>query len=233
MRFLIHVIIGFLIGSCAAIPADHGPVIKEARTLAAFKGMNTSGVMEVDFTPAEVIKLSVEAPEDILKKVITEVDGKTLKIYLENGNYELDQPIKVHVEGPDLQSVKMSGATRMVMNSPLNGNEFDLTLSGASTFSGTIHMKKIHVDLSGASKAEIAGTTRDLIAGVSGAAKLKAGKLSSSVTEIKCAGASTGIVRADSTLIAEASGVSSISYSGNAKVIEKETSGYSSIHRGN
>jgi len=143
----------------------------------------------------------------------------------------IDQAIKIHLQGPSLEAATLEGACRLDLLSTLNGNNFNLELEGASSFRGTIYMKEVIVNMEGASTAEIGGMTNRFTANVSGASTLNADKFSSVVANVKADGASNATIQADSSLDAEADGAATISYKGNPVMVGSDTEGAGNITR--
>lgn len=220
----------FAFSSCAATVAKHEPVVTEKRQVGEFNAIDAESVFSIDFTTGTTCEASVEAPSDVIGKVKLEVKENILHISWSDDVNDLDRPVRIHLTGPALEVVKLEGACNLDLLSNLNGNHFRLDLSGASSFTGTLYMKRVNVDLSGASNAELGGITNFFTAETSGASSLRAGKLSSAVTVVKSSGASSATLHADSTLDAEADGASTISYKGEPVVVEKEN-GASSIRK--
>jgi hypothetical protein len=163
--------------------------------------------------------------------VVLEVNNGVLEIRTDGDINELKQPIRVHLTGITLETAAISGATSLDLRTPLNGTSFSLSIEGAAHFRGTVYVKSLGVDLQGAAVAEIDGMINELNAETTGASSLSADKLAAVEATVHASGASNSSLRADSVLDAKASGASSIIYSGNPKVLEKEVNGASSISR--
>jgi hypothetical protein len=220
----------FALSSCAAAVAKHEPVVTEKRQLSAYTRIEAGSAFTIDFTTGTTVEATIEAPGDVIGKVKLEVRGDVLNISYSEDVDNLDQPVRIHLTGSALEAVKLAGACDFKLLSNLNGDHFRLGLSGASSFTGTLYMKRVNVELSGASTAELGGITNFFNVETSGASTLRAGKLSSAVTVVKSSGASNATLQADSTLDAEANGASTISYKGEPVVVEKE-SGASTIRK--
>lgn len=215
--------------SCSAVTAKHGPVKTEQRTLANYTRIHASGAIDIDFTSGSASSASVEAPDDLMLQVITEVNNGTLEISMSGEVNNMNQPVKIHLTGSTLEAAEVSGACSLNMKSPLNGNSFRLALSGAANFRGTVYLKELNVNLEGASFAEIGGMTNEFKAQASGASTLNGDKLSTVKATVRASGASNATLRADSMLDAKASGASNISYTGNPPQLVKEIHGASGI----
>jgi hypothetical protein len=222
-------IIGFLT-SCAAI-TKHGPAVKETRQVAAFSRIHAESAFEIDFTSGSSTSLIVEAPDDLVGKIKTEVNNGTLEISIKGEINNVEQPIKIHLQSASLEAANLQGACRLDLLSTLNGTDFRLDLSGASSFRGTIYMKNVIVNMDGAATAEIGGMTNRFTANVSGASTLNADKFSSVVANVKADGASNASILADSSLDAEANGAATISYKGNPVIVGNTTDGAGNISK--
>ena len=127
-------------------------------------------------------------------------------------------------------------------------NECSIEASGASTIKAELAADELDVEISGASVATIAGQVSEGDIEVSGASTLQADKLRASTLKIECSGgskatalavvcsakasgASTIEVECLQQLNASASGVSSITYSGDCTLNITSKTGASSIHK--
>jgi len=185
-----------------------GNIITESRAADDFSAVEVGGVLRVEITAGKEFSVNVEADDNLLPYIRTEVDGDTLQISA-NEKLSSKNPILVRVTAPNIERINASGA--------------------ASVSIIDIKNSDLSVDLSGASELTAAGETNDLNAVLSGSSVIKARRLSSGSADIDASGASRAYVLATKTLTAEASGASSITYQGNPENIEKNVSGASSI----
>lgn len=107
----------------------------------------------------------------------------------------------------------------------------DVDISGASkaTVAG-INNDKLSIDISGASDVKIEGTARDVEIDLSGASNLRAGGLYTQIANMDLSGASRAEINVASSLDVDASGASSVKYIGEPSV-RKDTSGASSVYK--
>ena len=225
MRILLAPFILVFIFSCGSpLKKSGGPVKTEKRNITTFSAVEARDAVEIDFMSGTAASLTVDAPADLISKVLTEVKDGTLYISVDEKIYGTRDPIRIHIQSPELNKVKMSGACSFDLRSPLNNAAFNLDLSGASSFSGTLYNSQTEIEMTGASVAEIGGITNQLTAHTSGASSLDAEKFSAVHVKIESSGASNSSLFADSSLQAKASGASSISYSGHPSKTEQHTS---------
>jgi hypothetical protein len=142
----------FSVNGCSAL------VIKEARNTASFSKLQIESGIDVYFTQQNSPKIEVEADEDIIKKIITEVKGETLVIKREKGiQFKKMKSVKVFVSAPLLNEIVSSGGSDFYADNLNCDNSFRITASGGSD----IHISQLNVSrttavtISGGSDCEI------------------------------------------------------------------------------
>ena len=185
-----------------------GNIQIEKRNVSGFTSVKTGGAITVDVVSQRDFGVEVEADDNLLEYVKTEVRGDTLKIYTE-GCISTRTPIRVRIAMPQIESFEVSGAS-----------------SGTLT---NVKNETLSLDASGASKIKTDGEVKELIVDLSGASRLDAENLKADDVTVDASGASSATVVALNDLNAEASGASTIRYAGEPKNLKKDLSGASSI----
>jgi hypothetical protein len=188
-----------------------GKLVKANRPLQGFTGVEAGGAVDITITAQKEFGVEVEADDNIIELVKTNVVDGILHIETDDRYSFSDATVRVRVTLPDLTLVDISGAS--------------------TATASELKADNLTVEVSGASKVTVEGTSHKLHGEVSGASSLVAEKLPAERVTIEASGASKGYVTATQSLTAEASGASTIYYSGNPKSLDKETSGASSIKR--
>jgi len=184
-----------------------GNVASEKREVSEFTKIDVSHVFQVEVTAQSEFGVEVEADDNLLQFIKTEVRGDTLHIELDQ-RVQTGNAMKIRISAPNLERVDASGASHVNISNLKND--------------------ELTVDTSGASKINVAGETGNLIVDVSGASQLDLSGLSAATANIEASGASKVNVNVANELIADASGASRITYAGSPKV-QKSTSGASSV----
>jgi hypothetical protein len=185
-----------------------GNVIRESRDVSGFNAVDVGSVFQVEITAQKEFAVEIEADDNLLPLITTEIDGDVLKISAE-GKLSPSSPIRVHVYAPDIENLEVSGAANVVLND--------------------IDNQALSIDSSGASKIKLAGETAKLTVDVSGATKVEAEDLNTADADVDASGASHISVNVSGSLRADASGASRVVYSGKPESIEKKTSGGGSV----
>ena len=185
-----------------------GRMATEVRELRDFSSVNVSSVFQVEITAQSEFHVEVEADDNLLQYIETDVRNGELHISLDKG-VKTSNPMRVRIGVPNIERLEASGATKVFISNLKNS--------------------KMEVDTSGASKIELSGETSQLIVDVSGASKIDAAELKAIDAVVDASGASRVNVNVSGELNSEASGASNISYAGNPTNVIKRTSGASSV----
>jgi hypothetical protein len=180
----------------------------EVREVSGFKGVDVGGVFQVEITAGKDYAVEVEADDNLLPNIKTEIEGGVLKISTE-GRLKSSSPMRIRISAPDIESIEASGACKIA--------------------AAEIKNAELRIDTSGASKVKLTGETAKLAIDVSGASNIDASSLKTIDADVDASGASSVDVLVSGKLMSEASGASRISYSGNPSSVEKNTSGASRV----
>lgn len=187
-----------------------GNAKQETRNVSGFKEIEASGAINTEIAVGKDFIVTVEADDNLLPQVKTEVKGETLKIYTEN-RFSSKTKITVRISMPELKKVDISGASTANITN-VTGDSLEMQASGAS---------RIKVD----------GQVKDFNVEASGASTIDASKLNAENADVDSNGASTITVAPSSDLKAEASGASTVYYTGDPKNIKQDSSGASTIKK--
>ncbi len=185
-----------------------GKVATDVRDLRDFKGIDVSGVFQVEITSQKDFGVEVEADDNLLPLIKTEVRGGVLHIETE-GRISTDNGLKIRISAPDINDIDASGVAKVNLSS--------------------IKTDELRIHTSGASKIKVNGEAAKLFVKVSGASNIEAADLKAVDADIDASGASSVSVFATGELLTDASGASKIRYSGSPKSVEKRSSGASSV----
>jgi hypothetical protein len=180
----------------------------EKRDLKSFSAIDTTGAYEIDVTCQKPASLEVEADDNILPLIKTEVRDGIL--FVSNDQpYHSSKTVTLRITLPDLNSVSNHGA-----------GEFKIVDANSSD---------LKIDSTGAATVNAAGTAKSVQISSTGAGKIDTSKLHANKAKIEVSGAASVDVYADEQLDVNVSGAGSVSYSGNPKTINKHVSGIGSV----
>ena len=215
---------------CWNIPQDRstGNFIKEDRPVSNFSKLDIGGAFKVYLSQGDQEKLVIEADDDELKEIVTEVAGNKLRIYTKSGLPGNFHEMTIYLTFKDLEYIGFSGAVEVVSENALNFSDLELDVSGAAELNMELNAGRFEAEFSGASEVDFRGKCKTGYFELSGASEFNAENLEFVDLNIEVSGASEAKVWATGTLNIDASGASDIRYKGNPKVSIDE-SGASSV----
>ena len=193
--------------NCGSVRGS-GNLVNDSRDLSGFNAVDVGGVFQVEISAQKDFSVEVAADDNILPLISTSVEDGVLRIESE-GKISPTKPIVIRISAPDIEKLDVSG----VANVNLRG----------------LKNSELAIDASGASKVKIAGETGKLTIDVSGATRIDADDLLAVDATIGASGASKVGVNVTGELRTEASGASSIVYSGTPQNVVRSTHGGSRV----
>jgi len=226
----------FLVLVACMLPLSVFAQTKQTRRTGNFDGISASGAVNVFLRQGNETSVVVEANDEVLKYLKTEVQNGVLKIYRDKdfnwkdlmGNNNSGK-INVYITCAQLKAITVSGASDVRGESAFTADEFKLQSSGASDITLSLRVKSLDVSCSGASDVKLSGQADRQKVSVSGGSDYQAYSLQSRSVNIQASGASEAYVSVDGEVTANASGASDIRYKGNARVVSNRASGASSV----
>lgn len=218
--------------------SNHGEVITETRDVADFTRVKIHGIADVEITFGSEYSVEVEAGEDVIEYLETEVSGKTLRVGLEDYDWEFhdldwdfdgDDPLLVRITMPTLEELRVKGIGTVFVDG-FTGEALEVSVSGVGEvrledFNG----KLLELDLSGVSDVTVDGTTDELDVTLSGVGEADLRDLKARDVYAKASGMGDLRVYASERLDARASGFGDIIYYGNPKDVSRDERGFGDI----
>ncbi len=232
-------VLPFVLSSCAAMDAalnlqrirGSGHVIQENRAVHGFNQVNFGGSGELDIRQGNEESLSIQADDNILPYIRSDVENGRLVIGFERGvSVSTSSPIRYTLMVKDLNALDLSGSGK-THTGPLRSQDFNVRLSG----SGEIRMDALDAatlaaDISGSGNMEIPGKVDRQQVRISGSGRYHAPDLASQSADVVVSGSGDCTLRVEQNLSARISGSGSVEYYGNPSVT-KRVSGSGSVRR--
>ena len=198
-----------------------GNVIMQTREVSSFDAVNVTYPAQVLIKQGNAESLKIEAEDNLLPNLKTQVKDKTLEIFYKRDNGKHINPtktVKITILVKDLSKVEFTSAGELIIEK-LQTDNLNVSLSGAGNLKlDDIEVNALDVNLSGAGSMTASGTADDLDLTISGFGDFKGGDLHSQKAGVDISGAGSATVWADDSLNAEVSGAGSVSYYGSPSV---------------
>nr|WP_287936447.1 head GIN domain-containing protein [Algoriphagus sp.] len=204
----------------------------QTRTPGTFTRVETGGSWDVFITKGNKDEVRLESASFDLNKVITELDGRTLKIKLEKGNYR-NVELQVYVTVRELEAVGCSGSGNVLLASDFGADEFSIGTSGSGTIKAkSINARNLNVGMSGSGDVEIEGGQVDYVTiGQSGSGDFEGIDLNAQTVKIGKSGSGQTHITAIKSLTVGASGSGNVYYRGNPEMQKVGISGSAKLVR--
>ena len=223
-----------LFGAELSTPKDDN-VKKEKREVGSFTGIRVGGAFEVYVKQTGTCSVVIEADEEIMQYITTEVDGDILKIGMKKPKpscWNNVNTLKAFITVADLESIDLSGAVEFTTGTKIKGETLNMDVSGAVEADLDLDVQTLQIEASGASELDIKGQAQEAIVKSSGASDMDAFDFQVENLSIYASGACDAKVHATGTLKVSASGACDVKYKGSASV-NVHTSGASSVKKYN
>jgi hypothetical protein len=212
-------------GDLGGAIAGSGVVKSETRQVSDFNAIAMDYPAEVTIRQGKTASLKIEAEDNLLPQLSTEVRNGTL--YLKNTEQNWGQrvnptkPVIVTINVVDLNRIQFSSAGKMLIES-LQTDSLAISVSGAGDVTMTgLETGDLNLNLSGAGNVKANGVADTLQLNISGLGNFNGEGLQSQEGDINISGAGNAQVWVERQLSASISGAGSIDYYGNPQVSER------------
>jgi len=176
-----------------------GQLESETRPVSGFTGIELSGNGEVTVEQGETESLIIEADDNVLPALTSEVEDSVLRLGTKpRTRVQTRNPIRYRVTVTDLTSLDLSGSG---------------SISGAN-----LKVNSLRVTISGSGTMNLAGSADQQELKVSGSGEYEAARLSSRSVSIDISGSGKAEVAAAEQLRVDISGSGTVTYSGDPEI---------------
>lgn len=115
--------------------------VSESRKLNAFAKLEVESGIELFYTESSENSIKIEADsKKQLENVVTEVNGKTLRVYYTKNKAVTDNAkvLRVYVTSNNVNSFKASSNSKIVFEKPITSEEIRIEILSGSSFNGTV-----------------------------------------------------------------------------------------------
>lgn len=195
-----------------------GPAKTETRAVSGFHGVDLQISGDVEVSVAEQFSVEVQAQENLLPLLKTEVENGTLRIYFsESVSYSND--VKVKISGPAFDRFSIGGSGSLRVLTPITSDKMDLGIAG----SGDIYLpqatlQSAECSIAGSGSINLGGTANLIKSDIAGSGDIKAKDLTVNNLEAEIAGSGSVTANVMQTLKADISGSGDVFYTGQPAV---------------
>ena len=225
MKKLLVISLSVLVLGACRYRSGSGNIITEKRNTGTFTAIAVGGGFEVEIRHSDVTEVTVEADDNLMKYIKTDVADGQLKINLDNIHVH-DAHLKVYLAAPEINDIKASAAANVEVRDELkSGGSIQLHASSGAEIKTVLDAPGIIANASSGGELNLSGHTRDFKATVSSGSSINAKELQSENTNVTASSGASANVHASLQLVAKASSGANITYKGAANVQKTVNSG--------
>ncbi|RPD98788.1 DUF2807 domain-containing protein [Aureibaculum marinum] len=208
----------------------NGNITTITRTVSDYDKIGVAGSFDVELIEASEGDITIEGEDNLLRYIITEVDGKELKIKWKRGiRIRTSKKIKITVPFKDINEIALAGSGDITSNATITADEFKINLAGSGDIDLKLKVVKLKSAISGSGDLSLRGETINFDCAVSGSADVDADDLITDNSTIRVSGSADVSIHVNQVLDAVVSGSGDISYKGNPKKNISKVSGSGSV----
>jgi hypothetical protein len=213
----------------ASLPANAQQT--ETRSLEGFDSIAVGGGIDLFVRRGD--RFVVEVTAEDLADIVTEVRDGTLQIGRpkRSGFFSWGDLGSVRVTLPSLASLTASGGSDVDSEGTFSGDQLQLAASGGSDLTIDVSVDTLSVEASGGSDVRLSGSARSAHLESSGGSDLNATQFTADEANVNSSGGSDLAIAVRDKLVANASGGSDVSYTGEPSSVNVNSSGGADVHR--
>jgi hypothetical protein len=205
------------------------------RHLSGFNAVSVEASFDVYITQGNSESVKVEADDDELDRIITEVKNGVLKIRNKSNkgmNWSWgDKKRIIHITARNINSISLSGSGDVYFKNGIRTSDLALRLSGSGDVSGKIEAKTVRVSVSGSGDIKLSGRAETSTIEMSGSGDYSARNLETVNSAVRVSGSGDVTVNVSHQLDASVNGSGDVHYTGSAKIINTKENGSGDISR--
>lgn len=210
--------------------SGEGPVKTETRNNGGFHAIESSIAGDVEVSVSDNFSIEVQAQENLLPILKTEVEDGTLKIYFSE-NVSRHEDLKIRVSAPAFDYFSLGGSGKIRVMNTLRSENMNMEIAG----SGDIVVPQAefgsaNTSIAGSGTIELGGKANALKTTIAGSGDIKAKQMTANELEVEISGSGTVTCDVAQTLKASIAGSGDVYYSGQPAV-ETNVSGSGSVKK--
>jgi carbon monoxide dehydrogenase subunit G len=198
-----------------------GNVVSESRNVSGFTEVALQGIGNLSIQQTGSESLTIEAEDNIIPKLRTEVNNGRLTIGIEpNTSIQTTKPINYKLTVKDLNALELSGAGRVDAEN-INTNNLKITNAGSGDVAASISANNLNVAQRGSGDVKTSGKADSQDVNISGSGSYQAENLQSKEAKIVVNGSGEATVNVSDKLDVRINGSGSVEYSGNPNITQR------------
>jgi len=200
----------------------NGVIAEESRKVTEdFTNVSASEGIQVFVTQAKNFSIEVEADENIIDLIGTDIKNGKLRIHaIENIGHATK---KVYVSLPEIATLRSSSGAQLKAENTIASNRLSINASSGALIAADIDATDVQIDASSGANLDLSGSADAAEIDGSSGANIKAKDLSTKACDASASSGANVTVHALETLKADASSGGNIAYKGDPSVSKNKS----------
>lgn len=226
MIFPLAVVFALLFGACGVnfnidIDRGSGNVVTETRSVSNFDEVVLTGIGDVTIVQGDSESLEIEAEDNLIPYIKSEVDDGVLTISFERKNILPTEPVKFRLTMREVRGLETRGVSNIQADA-ISTDRLEVGISGT----GSVNIDRLTaedtiVNVSGAGSFEAEGAVDSQKVTLSGAGNFEGEDLECRTAEVTISGLGRVAIWVTETLDVSISGTGNVDYYGSPQVNQR------------
>lgn len=206
----------------------NGKEVSEKRNTSEYDIISVSGPMDMNLIAGKEGDLTLLGEENLLPYIKTEVEGNTLKIFVEkkiNLRPSNNKKLIITVPFDKISKVSLAGSGDVMGKDVITGESFEVRLAGSGNVSMEVNSTNLETAIAGSGDISIKGKATNLEAKISGSGDIKCENVVSENATASISGSGDIKVNCSKKLVGRISGSGDIRYKGKPESVDKKVNG--------
>ncbi|WP_046744564.1 head GIN domain-containing protein [Kordia zhangzhouensis] len=234
-RIIAIAILSILLTSCDfnfnnGIAGNRNVVTEEREADEPFTTIKASEGLDVYITQASSPSIEVEADENVISLIATDIDNGILRIHTEK-NIGRCKSKKVHVRMPSIEKIIGTSGADVFSTSTIVSDDLEVKSTSGADVKIEVEAENVFCSSSSGADIKISGTAQSLVAKASSGSDIAAKDLEVKSCDASASSGADVTVTVSEKLVANSSSGGDISYYGNPNSVSKNKSVSGSVHK--
>ena len=195
----------------------NGKVVFQNRDIKGYNSISINGAYDVYLKNGSSESLIVEADENLMSVIKTELRGNTLEVF-NSENIIRSKDLKLIITNPNLNNLNFSGAVQLTSDTGLTFKNLAINISGIGRIDLALNAESLTSVASGGADITFRGKVNTFNVTITGTGSVDAENLESKECDVVISGLGKARVCAEKKLNVNISGLGKVDYKGNPHI---------------
>ena len=204
------------------------------RHLTGFNAVSLTGPYDVYIVQGSTESVKVDAPSEVINRIITEVSGGVLIIRTKertDWNWSGNKKMAVYVSIKNVNAISLSGSGDIFFKDGLTAPSLKIKLSGSGDIVGKVDVKTLDSSIGGSGDMTLTGRADNSTVSVGGSGDFTGKNLVTTNTRVSVGGSGDASINASDKIDASVAGSGDVRYTGAARNVSSSKAGSGSVSR--